>query len=80
MVNGFTKLNHVSGNFVKNFPMWLYVVRLFRETGSIHRKSGSGRPTKRTPETVENVREIMQDNPHTSLRRLSQQVDLSYST
>ncbi|RZC27706.1 hypothetical protein BDFB_015193 [Asbolus verrucosus] len=23
MLNEFTKLNHVSGNFVKNFPMWL---------------------------------------------------------
>ncbi|RZC34208.1 hypothetical protein BDFB_015258, partial [Asbolus verrucosus] len=57
----------IESNFLNTVS---YLVRLFRETGSIHRKSGSRRPTKRTSETVENVREIMQGNPHTFLKRL----------
>ena len=36
-----------------------YVVKLFRDTGSVGRKSGSGRPTKRTLETVDNVRKLL---------------------
>ena len=57
-----------------------YVMKLFLETGSIKRKSGSRTLTKQTPDPVENVRQVMDDNPHTSLRRVYQQVDLSFST
>ncbi|KAL1498412.1 hypothetical protein ABEB36_009218 [Hypothenemus hampei] len=39
-------------NFTKTLK---YVVTLFRETGSIQRKSGSGRPKKRTLDTIENI-------------------------
>lgn len=55
-------------------------VRLFRETGSVTHKDGGGRPTVRTEETIENVREIMNEAPTTSLRRLTQQVPVSYGT
>jgi len=52
----------------------------FRETGSVGRKTGSGRPCKRTEEVVEEVRGIIANEPSKSLRRLSQQVNLSYGT
>lgn len=57
-----------------------HCIELFRETGSVLRKEGSGRPKKRTEEVIENVRQIMEDAPRTSLRRLSQQVQLVPST
>jgi hypothetical protein len=40
------------------------VAKLFRETGSIKRKSESGRSTKCTLGTVENVRQVMNDDPY----------------
>lgn len=57
-----------------------HCVRLFRETGSICRKDGSGRPRQRTAEAIENVRQVIEDNPRTSIRSLSQQTQLSYGT
>lgn len=57
-----------------------HCIQLFRETGSVLRKKGSGRPTERTEEVIENVRQIMEEDPRTSVRRLSQQVQLSTST
>ncbi|RZB40389.1 HTH 29 domain containing protein, partial [Asbolus verrucosus] len=57
-----------------------YSVKLFRETGSIKRKDGSGRSKKRTPEIVDEVEVIMENQPKTSLRHLSQQVNLSVET
>jgi transposase len=55
-------------------------IQIFRETGSVDRKKGSGRPTKRTEEAIANVRQVMEEAPRTSVRRLSQQVQLSTST
>ncbi|RZC32090.1 HTH 29 domain containing protein, partial [Asbolus verrucosus] len=56
-------------------------VAQFRETSSLRRKEGSGRTKdKRTPEKIENVRQLMDENPRTSIRHLAQQVDLSYGT
>lgn len=55
-------------------------VELFRETGSILRKEGSGRPKKRTGEAIEQVRQIINEAPRTSVRRLAQQVELAPST
>ena len=43
----------LEANFLRKLS---YVLKLFREIGSIKRKSGSRALTKRTPETVENVR------------------------
>lgn len=57
-----------------------YCVRLFRETGSICRKEGSGRPLQRTPEAIENVRQVIENAPRTSIRSLSQQTQLAYGT
>lgn len=55
-------------------------VQLFRSTGSILRKEGSGRPSLRTQETVEDVRQRLIDEPTKSLRKLKQEVGLSYGT
>jgi hypothetical protein len=54
-------------------------IQIFRETGSVDRKKGSGLPTKRTEEAIRNVRQVMEEVPRTSVRRLSQQVQLSTS-
>lgn len=55
-------------------------VQLFQQTGSVTRKKGSGRRTVRDEEAVNNVEAIMENEPTTSLRHLSQQVGLSYGT
>ena len=55
------------------------MIKLLCETGSIKRIPGSRTLTKRTSEAIENVRQVMDDHLHTSLK-LSQQIDLSYST
>jgi hypothetical protein len=55
-------------------------IQISRETGSVDRKKGSGRPTKRIEEAIANVRQVMEEVPRTSVRRLSQQVQLSTST
>ncbi|RZC35534.1 HTH 24 domain containing protein, partial [Asbolus verrucosus] len=49
-------------------------------TGSVDRKVDSDRPKKRTDQVTENVRQIMEEAPRTSVRRLSQQVELSPAT
>ncbi|RZC42140.1 hypothetical protein BDFB_014303, partial [Asbolus verrucosus] len=54
------------------------VVQVFRDTGSVGRKEGTGLTTKRTPELTENVRQIMDDAP--SLRVLSQLTGVSNNT
>lgn len=55
-------------------------LNVFRETGSVLRREGSGHVSKRTPEVVEAVRQVVTDQPKTSIRQLSQQVDLSVGT
>lgn len=57
-----------------------YIAKVFRETGSVNRKEGSGRPTVRTDVNIETVRQIIEDQPQTSIRHLQQQADLSYGT
>ncbi|RZC34442.1 hypothetical protein BDFB_013604, partial [Asbolus verrucosus] len=42
-------------------------IKVFRETGSVTRKKGSGRPSKRTDETINAVEEIMENEPRTSI-------------
>lgn len=51
----------------------------FRESGNVAAKGG-GRPKKRTDEAIAEVTGIMQNEPHTSVRHLSQQVHLSIGT
>jgi hypothetical protein len=43
----------------------------------LDQKEGSGQVKKRTQEVIGNVQQIMEDSPTTSIRHLSQQVDLS---
>jgi hypothetical protein len=57
-----------------------YTVRTFRDSGSVQRKPGSSRPKVRTEENIQNVQHRMEDEPQLSLRRLSQQTELSVST
>ena len=47
----------------------IYVTKLFRETGSVKTIPGSCTLIKRTLEAVENDRQVMDDNPHTYLKR-----------
>lgn len=55
-------------------------VQLFRETGSVSRKTGSGRPSKRTDANIEAVRHVINENPSTSISVMAQQTNLSYGT
>ncbi|RZC36015.1 hypothetical protein BDFB_015243, partial [Asbolus verrucosus] len=52
----------------------------FHETGKVARKKGSGNPKKRILTIIENVRQITEAAPSSSLRHLSEQVDLSVGT
>jgi Asp-tRNA(Asn)/Glu-tRNA(Gln) amidotransferase B subunit len=53
---------------------------MFLETGSVLRKNGSGRPTKRTAENIEEVEQRIAETPNKSIRRLTQETNLSFST
>jgi hypothetical protein len=55
-----------------------HLVHLYRETGSVGRKEGGGRPKVRNEENTETVRQVIEEQPNTSIRHL-QQVDLSYT-
>lgn len=56
------------------------LVKLFRETGSVGRKEGSGRPKVRNEENIGTVRQVIEEHPNTSIRHLQQRVNLSYTT
>jgi ribosomal protein L31E len=49
----------------------------FSESGSIVKKN-LGRSLVRIPEVLQNVRQSVEEHPSTSIRRLRQQVNLSY--
>lgn len=57
-----------------------HCVKIFRETGCVTRKEGSGATKKRTAENIDAVQQIITNEPTTSIRRLKQQTDLSYGT
>ncbi|KAJ8943247.1 hypothetical protein NQ318_009938 [Aromia moschata] len=48
-------------------------LHLYRQTGSVNRKQGNGRSKVRTEQRVEMVRQVIADNPRTSITHLSQQ-------
>ncbi|KAJ8947053.1 hypothetical protein NQ318_019946, partial [Aromia moschata] len=48
-------------------------LNLYRQTGSVNWKQGSGRPTITTEENVEMVRQVITDNPRTSISQLNKQ-------
>lgn len=52
----------------------------FRETGSVCDRKRSGRPTVLTDDVLENVKTRLLNSPRKSLRKLSSQVGLSYSS
>jgi transposase len=45
------------------------------KTGSVLRKKGSGRPTKRTAENIEEVEQRIAETPKKSIRRLTQETN-----
>jgi hypothetical protein len=53
---------------------------MFLETGSVLRKKGSGRPTKRTVENTEQVEQRITETPNKSIRKLIQETNLSFGT
>jgi hypothetical protein len=53
---------------------------MFLETGSVLRKKSSGRPTKRTVENTEQVEQRITETPNKSIRRLTQETNLSFGT
>jgi hypothetical protein len=55
-------------------------VNIFLETCSILRKKGSGRPTKRRAENIEEVEQKIAETPNKSIQRLAQETNLSFDT
>jgi hypothetical protein len=53
---------------------------MFLGTGSVLRKKGSGRPTKRTVENTEEVEQRIAETLNKSIRRLTQETNLSFGT
>ncbi|KAJ8951261.1 hypothetical protein NQ318_008164 [Aromia moschata] len=49
-------------------------LHLYRQTGSVNRKQGSGRSKVWTEENTELVRQVITDNPRPSINHLSQQM------
>ena len=78
----------VKEKFAKKFPETALphrnavraLVNKFRETGSVHDASRSGRPTILTEQKVNVISEAMSQSPTKSMRRLSQQVNVSVGT
>ncbi|KAJ8960936.1 hypothetical protein NQ318_020236 [Aromia moschata] len=64
-------------NFSRSVRRFL---NLYRQTESVSRKQGSGRSKAKTEENVEMVRQVITDNPRTSITHLSQQVIQSQTT
>jgi hypothetical protein len=46
-----------------------HLVHLYRETGSVGRKEGSGRPKVRNEENIETVRQVIEEQPNNRPRR-----------
>jgi hypothetical protein len=46
----------------------------FVSTGNVVKGKSTGRPTVATPDVVQNIEEIVEEHPHFSIRRLSQQI------
>jgi hypothetical protein len=55
-------------------------VNMFLEIGSVLQKKASGRPTKRTAENIEEVEQRIAETPNKSIRRLTQETNLSFGT
>lgn len=45
-------------------------------TANIAKGKSNGRSTVATPDIVQNVNQVFEDNPHISVRRLSQQIGI----
>jgi hypothetical protein len=53
---------------------------MFLETGSVLRKKGGGRPTKRIGENIEEVEQRIAETLNKSIRTLTQETNLSFGT
>jgi transposase len=69
------------GTFKALFAQKVYkCVKMFLETGSVLRKKGSGRLTKRTAENIEEVEQRIAETPNKSIWRLIQETNISFGT
>jgi hypothetical protein len=50
------------------------IVERFVSTGNVGKGKSTGRPPVAIPDVVKNVEEIVEEHPHISIRRLSQQI------
>jgi hypothetical protein len=50
------------------------IVERFVSTGNVGKGKSTGRPTVATPDVVQNVEVIVEERPHISIGRLSQQI------
>ena len=67
---------------VENLPTVLTIKRIydkFLETGSVKDRDRSGRPTSATAEAITEISEVLETTPINSVRRVSQEVNLSKS-
>jgi hypothetical protein len=74
-ITGFLLAGYIGTTLYTQFRRTLNIsLKNFQENGSVGRKPGSGRPKKRTPEVIEEVRQAMEEAPGTSTEHLSQQL------
>lgn len=65
----------------KNFSRdVLRIINNFRTTGSVKKQWGGGRSLVRTQNAVDNARNAIREQPTISVRRLAQQLDVSYGS
>ncbi|GJQ67163.1 hypothetical protein Trydic_g8076 [Trypoxylus dichotomus] len=57
-----------------------HTLRVFCETGSVIRKKYDGRPSIATEGLIIDVRNHMEEDPRKPLRRLAQEIGVSYET
>ena len=56
------------------------LVQKFKDSGSVHDLPRSGRPKTRTEECIEQVRASVEEDPQTSTRRRSSQLNMAHSS
>jgi hypothetical protein len=79
-LKNFNKFPDILGTYQQLAQKVYKCVNMFLETGSVLRKKGSGQLTKRTAENIEEVEQRIAEMPNKSIRRLTQETNLSFDT
>jgi hypothetical protein len=79
-LKNFNKFPDILGTYQQLAQKVYKCVNMFLETGSVLRKKGSGQLTKRTAENIEEVEQRIAETPNKSIRRLTQETNLSFDT